>query len=82
MYVRRILRDAASRLLRMRGGLIPHLPATAHAVFERGQLLDADRPARMHTPGGDADLGTEAEFAAIGKLRRSIVQDDCGIDLA
>jgi hypothetical protein len=53
----------------------------AHAVFERGQLLDADRPARMHLAGGDADLGAHAELAAIGELRRGIVQQDGRIDL-
>ena len=38
-------------------------------------------PARMHPPGGDADLGAEAELAAIGELRRGVVQDDRRIDL-
>ena len=32
-------------------------------------------------PGGDADLGAEAELAAIGELRRGVVQDDGRIDL-
>jgi hypothetical protein len=44
------------------------LPGAADAVFERGELLDADRPARMHAAGRDADLGAEAELAAIGEL--------------
>jgi hypothetical protein len=35
----------------------------------------------MHLAGGDADLAAHAEFAAIGKLRRGIVQQDGGIDL-
>jgi hypothetical protein len=38
------------------------------------QLLDADRAARMHAAGGDADLGAEAEFAAIGELGRGVVE--------
>jgi hypothetical protein len=50
------------------------------AVLE-AELLDADRAARMHAAGGDADLGAEAEFAAIGELGRSVVDDDGGIDL-
>ena len=33
------------------------LPRAADAILECGELLDADRPARMHAPGGDADLG-------------------------
>ncbi len=60
----------------------PYLPVTAYAILERGELLDADGPARMHAPGGDADLGAEAELAAVGELRRGIVQNDGGIDLA
>ena len=34
----------------------PRLPGAAHQVFERGQLLDADRAARMELAGRDADL--------------------------
>ena len=59
----------------------PGLARPAHPVFERGQLLDADRPARMHPAGGDADLGAEAELAAIGELGRGVVQQDGRIDL-
>src|SRR5438309_1241344 len=58
----------------------PGLTRTPHAVFEARELLDADRAARMHAPGRDADLGTEAELAAVGKLGRGVVQHDCGID--
>ena len=50
--------------------------------LKRGELLDADRPARMQPAGGDADLGAEAELAAVGELRRGVVQHDRGIDLA
>ena len=52
-----------------------------HAIFERAELFDADRPARVHAARRDADLGAEAEFAAIGELGRGIVQHDRGIDL-
>ena len=58
------------------------LPRAAHAVFEAGQLLDADRAARVEAAGGDADLGAEAELAAVGELGRGVVQHDGGIDLA
>src|SRR5262249_39573163 len=57
------------------------LPRAAHAILEAGQLLDAHRPARMEAAGGDADLGAEAELAAIGELGRGVVQHDRGIDL-
>ena len=60
----------------------PDLPRAADAIFEGGELLDADRAARMHAAGGDADLGAEAELAAVGELRRGVVQHDRGIDLA
>src|SRR5262245_40273553 len=58
------------------------LPRAADAVVEAGELLDPDWAARMETAGGDADLGAEAEFAAVGKLRGRVVQPDRGIDLA
>jgi len=45
-------------------------------IFERRELIDADRAARMQPPGGDADLGAEAKFPAISKLRRRVVQDN------
>ena len=50
--------------------------------LKRGELLDADRPARMEAAGGDADLGAEAELAAVGELGRGVVQHDRRIDLA
>src|SRR5262249_57223288 len=50
------------------------LPRAAHAILEAGQLLDAHRPARMETAGGDADLSAEAELAAIAELGPAIVQ--------
>ena len=36
----------------------------------------------MEFAGGNPDLGAEAELAAIGELRRGVVQHDRGIDLA
>ena len=50
--------------------------------LKRGELLDADRAARMQAAGGDADLGAEAELAAVGELGRGVVQHDGGIDFA
>src|SRR5436309_7912207 len=59
----------------------PRLPGAVNAIFEAGQLLGADRAAGVEFAGGNADLGAEAEFAAIGKLRRGVVQHDRRIDL-
>jgi hypothetical protein len=44
------------------------------AVIKGGELIDANGPSRMQSSGGNADLRTEAEFAAVGKLGRCIVQ--------
>src|ERR1700728_690991 len=63
------------------GALRPHLPVAAHPVLEAAQLLDPDRPARVHAPGRDADLGPEAELAAVGELGRGVVDDDRRVDL-
>src|SRR5580704_4377325 len=60
----------------------PRLPAAAYTIFETGELLDPDRSARMHAAGSDADLGAEAELAAVGELRRGVVQHDRGIHFA
>ena len=65
--------------LRIHGLICPD-PRTRY--LNAGELLDADRPARMQAAGGDADLGAEAELAAVGELRRGIVQHDGRIDLA
>src|SRR5207244_13317944 len=62
-------------------GSRPRLPGAVDAVFETGQLLGADRTAGVKFPGGDADFRAEAEFAAVGKLRRCVMQHDCRIDL-
>src|SRR5262249_25233827 len=60
----------------------PGLPAAAHAVFEAGELVDPDRPARVEATGGNANLGAETELAAVGELGGGVVQHDRGIDLA
>ena len=52
----------------------------AHDILEGRELFDADGPARMEPAGRDADLGAEAEFAAVGELRRSVVQHDGAVD--
>ena len=43
-------------------------------------MLDPDRAARMHTAGGNADLGAHADLAAVGELGRRIVQQDRRIE--
>src|SRR5258705_9729052 len=60
----------------------PRLPGAVNAIFEARQLLGADRAAGVEFAGGNADLGAEAELAAVGELRRGVVQHDGGIDLA
>ena len=35
----------------------------------------------MHLAGGNSDLGAHAEFAAVSKLRRGIVQKNGRVDL-
>src|SRR6266436_10126530 len=57
-------------------GSRPRLPGAVDAILETGQLLGANRAAGVKFSGGDADFGTEAEFAAVGKLRRCVVQYD------
>src|SRR2546423_274385 len=59
----------------------PRLPGAVDAVFEAGQLLSPDRTSGVKSAGGDADLGAEPEFPAIGELCRCVMQHDCGIDL-
>src|SRR3954465_12118802 len=60
----------------------PDLSAAAHAILEARELLHADRAARMKATGGDADLRAKTEFAAIGELRRRIVEYDRRVDFA
>src|SRR5690348_2664717 len=62
--------------------LRPRLSVAAYAVFETGELFHADRSAGVEPPGGNANFGTEPEFAAVGKLGRGIVEHDGRVDLA
>src|SRR6186997_1111998 len=62
-------------------GSRPRLPGAVDAIFETGQLFGPDRTAGVKFPGGDADLRAEAEFAAVGELRRCVMQHDRRIDL-
>src|ERR1700716_727414 len=62
-------------------GSRPRLPGAVDAVFETGQLLGADRATGVKFAGGDPDFRAEAEFAAVGKLGRCVMQHDRRIDL-
>ena len=55
-------------------------PVAADHIFEGCQLFGADRSARVQLVGGDADLGAEAELAAVGELRRGVDHHDGGVD--
>ena len=68
--------DAGSGTARRSQSSRPGLARAVHAVFEARQLLDADRAARVHPAGGDADLGAHAELAAVGELGGGVVQHD------
>src|SRR6201992_2153096 len=57
------------------------LSGAVNTIFEACKLFGADRAAGVEFSGGDADFGAEAEFTAIGELRRGVVQDDRRIDL-
>src|SRR6478609_10953326 len=59
----------------------PGLSGTVDAILEAGQLFGADRAAGVEFAGGDADFGAEAELAAIGELRRGVMQHDRRVDL-
>src|ERR1700710_3035848 len=58
----------------------PHLAGAPDLVAEAGQLLDADRAARMDAAGGDPDLRPEAEFAAVAELGGGVPQRHRAID--
>src|SRR5258707_8078164 len=62
-------------------GSRPRLPGAVDAILKTGQLLSADRAAGVKFPGGDADFRAEPKFAAVGKLRRCVMQHDRRIDL-
>src|SRR5262249_53327986 len=77
-----ILERGPSRASPSRRSLRPRLSVAAYAIFEAGQLFDSDRSTGVEPSGGNADLGAETELAAVGKLRRRVVQHDGRIDLA
>src|SRR5690606_18493889 len=58
------------------------LAVAADAVFEAGELFDADGAAGVHFAGGDADFAAETEFAAVGELGGGVVQQDGAVDFA
>src|SRR5262252_1045283 len=53
----------------------------AHDVLVGRELDQADWPAGMHAVGRDADLGAQAELAAVGELGAGVVHDDGAVDL-
>ena len=60
--------------------LRPGLARPPHQPLVSREPLERDRAACVHAAGRDADLGTQPEFAAIGKLGRGVVHHDRGID--
>ena len=60
--------------------LRPDLSRAPHNVFVAGELLGPDGTAGVKLAGGNADLRSHAEFAAIGELGRGIDQQDGRID--
>src|SRR5688572_8347604 len=64
----------------MRGPLRSRLSVAAHDIFEGGELFGADRSARMHLAGADANLGAHAELAAIGELGGGVPQHNGAVD--
>ena len=88
---RRRLRLGQLRALRSHGRALQHRGAggsirlqgrlaAVHHVLVARELLDADRPARVEAVGGDADLRSHAELAAVRELRRCVVQHDGAVD--
>src|SRR5215217_264129 len=65
-----------------RATLWPDLARALDHVFERAQLAQPDRPARVQLLGRVADLGAHAELAAVGEARRRVDVDACGVDAA
>src|SRR3984885_15998707 len=58
----------------------PHLAGAVHDILVAGELLHPHRPARVETIGGNPYFRAHAEFTAIGKLGRGIVQHDGTVD--
>src|SRR3954467_6106544 len=59
----------------------PDLSGPATAILERRQLLHADRAPRLPPACREPGCGAEAGLAAIGELRRRVVQHNRAIDL-
>src|SRR5260221_4108997 len=57
-----------------------NLSITPDDIFVACQLFRADRPTGMQLARRDSDLSPHAEFAAISKLGRAVMNDDPGID--
>ena len=66
-----------SRIVELR----PNLAGASDLIFEGGELVHADGPARVHFSGGDANFCAKAKFAAIGKLGGCIMQDDGAVEI-
>src|SRR5882757_9593227 len=78
------INDAVARdylCAKTRSSSRPRLPGAVDAIFEARELFGADRPTGVEFAGGNPDLGAEAELAAIGELRRCVVQHDRRVDL-
>src|SRR3989337_3939703 len=58
-----------------------HLAVAEDHVLERGEPLQPDRPARMQPVRGNADLGAQAVFVAVGEARRGVPHHRARVDL-
>src|SRR6478735_4586310 len=78
----------ARRIGRWDGGgvsrvaLLADLTLADHHVLGGGQVLEADRPARMQAIRRDADLGAHAVLAAVGEAGRRVHVHGRGVHLA
>ena len=60
----------------------PHLPVAVDDVLHARQLAQPHRAAGVQLLGGDADLGPEAELAAVDEAGRGVDEHGGGVDLA
>ena len=58
-----------------------YLTGPVNQVFVTGQLFGSHWSARVNPPGGDSNFSTHAEFAAIGELRRRVVQQNRAVQV-
>src|SRR3954471_4016199 len=78
----------ARRIGRWDGGgvsrvaLLADLTLADHHVLGGGQVIEADRPARMQAIRRDADLGAHAVLAAVGEAGRRVDVHGRGVHLA